>query len=197
MTYWTTRRTSDPDHASVTIASPAILPTRSELFILTTGPKCKDHPDPDMFFDRPEEAKAFCAPCPMRTQCIILGAQEEYGVWGGIEQRPLVETNPRDANILNLLEDGLQQQEVAELLDIPKSTIATIVQRNTPEARTERARVAAGHEPKPTPSELRAQRNARIMELLKQGADRNLIAAATGVTLRTVVRAISAAKQAA
>lgn len=45
--------------------------------------------DPDLWFaERPSElerAKSFCAPCPLREQCLAgaLDRREPWGVWGG------------------------------------------------------------------------------------------------------------------
>ncbi|MBA3525112.1 MAG: WhiB family transcriptional regulator [Geodermatophilaceae bacterium] len=45
--------------------------------------------DPDLWFaERPSElelAKSFCAPCPLREQCLTgaLDRREPWGVWGG------------------------------------------------------------------------------------------------------------------
>ncbi|MEV0946098.1 WhiB family transcriptional regulator [Rhodococcus sp. NPDC049939] len=45
--------------------------------------------DPDLWFadspDRLEQAKALCAPCPIRSRCLdaALDRGEPWGVWGG------------------------------------------------------------------------------------------------------------------
>jgi WhiB family redox-sensing transcriptional regulator len=57
--------------------------------------------DPDLFFptkggpDVTAHAKAVCAQCPVRTECLEYAVenQERYGVWGGLspkERRPLM-----------------------------------------------------------------------------------------------------------
>lgn len=52
--------------------------------------------DPDFFFDRAEEdpdtaaaAKSVCFSCPIRRQCLNASmlANEEYGIWGGLDAR--------------------------------------------------------------------------------------------------------------
>lgn len=53
--------------------------------------------DPELFFPggygaefapQIEEAKAVCAPCPVRHECLLaaLHGPERYGVWGGLEE---------------------------------------------------------------------------------------------------------------
>lgn len=49
--------------------------------------------DPDMFFPpkgpSPKEAKAVCARCPVRQECLdySMEANEKFGVWGGLTER--------------------------------------------------------------------------------------------------------------
>lgn len=49
--------------------------------------------DPETFFpdlyDGPAEAKAVCAGCPVRRECLVaaLARNERYGVWGGLDER--------------------------------------------------------------------------------------------------------------
>lgn len=53
---------------------------------------------------REQKAKQFCAPCPVRIQCLLhsLRFQEPYGVWGGIAEserhRILAHTNASAAD---------------------------------------------------------------------------------------------------
>jgi len=62
--------------------------------------------DPDLFFptkggpDVTAHAKAVCAQCPVRTECLEYAVEngERYGVWGGLspkERRPLVRERRR------------------------------------------------------------------------------------------------------
>jgi WhiB family redox-sensing transcriptional regulator len=68
--------------------------------------------DPEMFFspdgfetkqekdEREEAAKAVCATCPVREECLdyALKAGERYGIWGGLtelERRSLQRRRPR------------------------------------------------------------------------------------------------------
>ena len=70
--------------------------------------------DPELFFssdeianrqerqDREAEAKAVCARCPVRTECLAyaIDAGERYGIWGGldpVERRALVRARSREA----------------------------------------------------------------------------------------------------
>lgn len=61
-------------------------------------PACAGAPDPDLWF-RPrseEEAKAVCAACPVRAECLqhAIDREEAFGVWGGLdpsERRLLIE----------------------------------------------------------------------------------------------------------
>jgi WhiB family redox-sensing transcriptional regulator len=60
------------------------------------------HADPELFFpvsasgpslDQITQAKAICAGCPVRQQCLAfaLGTRQDHGVWGGMseeERRP-------------------------------------------------------------------------------------------------------------
>ena len=53
----------------------------------SSSPPCWDAPDL-WFAESPadvETAKAFCAPCPLREQCLLgaLARREPWGVWGG------------------------------------------------------------------------------------------------------------------
>ncbi len=45
----------------------------------------------DLFFDdlRDQQAKAICADCPVREQCLdhAVRTPEQYGVWGGMTPR--------------------------------------------------------------------------------------------------------------
>lgn len=47
--------------------------------------------DPDLFYpERGEEvatAKAVCATCPVRAECLAAGLYEKYGIWGGTSER--------------------------------------------------------------------------------------------------------------
>lgn len=49
--------------------------------------------DPDLFFPErgasTDEARAVCAPCPVRTECLefALANYETHGIWGGKSER--------------------------------------------------------------------------------------------------------------
>lgn len=51
---------------------------------------CADLPTA-MFFpgigDHGRDAKAVCAECPVRTDCLEAGMAEEFGIWGGLSER--------------------------------------------------------------------------------------------------------------
>lgn len=54
---------------------------------------CVDVEDPEIFFPprsagHADEAKAICADCPVRRECLryALKAPEEFGVWGGLDE---------------------------------------------------------------------------------------------------------------
>lgn len=62
---------------------------------------CKGHPDPEIFHPKPsntrgiQQAKAICARCPVRNQCLTQAM--EYGIWGGLtedERRELAGPGP-------------------------------------------------------------------------------------------------------
>jgi len=49
--------------------------------------------DPDLFFpergdmETVNAAKAVCAGCPVRSECLELGIHEKFGIWGGTTER--------------------------------------------------------------------------------------------------------------
>lgn len=47
--------------------------------------------DPELFFPGKGEAltpaKAVCASCPVRTECLDWGMEEGFGIWGGTSDR--------------------------------------------------------------------------------------------------------------
>jgi WhiB family redox-sensing transcriptional regulator len=49
--------------------------------------------DPGLFFPekgstlQADKARAVCAGCPVRDQCLEAGRTEKYGVWGGLSHR--------------------------------------------------------------------------------------------------------------
>jgi WhiB family redox-sensing transcriptional regulator len=49
--------------------------------------------DPDLFFpgkgrnDDCAEAKAICAGCPVRDECLEAGMSQDFGIWGGTTER--------------------------------------------------------------------------------------------------------------
>ncbi|MGO9657371.1 MAG: WhiB family transcriptional regulator [Acidimicrobiales bacterium] len=53
---------------------------------------CRDAPGSDFFSDLYRShkaaeiaaAKAICAKCPVRKQCLSAGLDEEFGIWGGL-----------------------------------------------------------------------------------------------------------------
>lgn len=52
-------------------------------------PACKGAADPDLWFrsGAEDEAKAVCAACPVRAECLnsAIARKEEFGVWGGLD----------------------------------------------------------------------------------------------------------------
>lgn len=58
-----------------------------------TRAKCASIDDPDIFFP-PDggdaaHARQICAECPVQAECLdyAIGADEEYGIWGGLDPR--------------------------------------------------------------------------------------------------------------
>jgi len=65
----------------------------------------------DLFADSPrqKQAKAVCARCPVRTECLAEALDEriEFGVWGGMterERRALLRRKPNVDSWLSVLE---------------------------------------------------------------------------------------------
>ncbi|WP_331727979.1 WhiB family transcriptional regulator [Streptomyces sp. NBC_01176] len=65
----------------------------------------------DLFADSPrqKQAKAVCARCPVRTECLAEALDEriEFGVWGGMTERErgaLLQRRPNVASWLSVLE---------------------------------------------------------------------------------------------
>jgi WhiB family redox-sensing transcriptional regulator len=65
----------------------------------------------DLFADsaRQRQAKAVCAGCPVRTECLAEALDEriEFGVWGGMterDRRALLRRKPNVASWLSVLE---------------------------------------------------------------------------------------------
>ncbi|SCK25644.1 transcription factor WhiB [Streptomyces sp. WMMB 714] len=73
---------------------------------------CRDE-DPELFFPigttgpavlQAEEAKAVCRRCPVIERCLEAGADQHYGVWGGLsetERQALRRRNRRAARRVN------------------------------------------------------------------------------------------------
>lgn len=72
-------------------------PTFSDVFLAATTPgpwtrhaNCRGV-DPQLFF--PErgaslaEAKAVCADCKVRAECLEYGIDQHFGIWGGLSER--------------------------------------------------------------------------------------------------------------
>jgi WhiB family transcriptional regulator, redox-sensing transcriptional regulator len=87
--------------------------------------------DPSMFFHgdgerglsrqrRERKAKQFCAPCPVRIQCLLysLRFHEPYGVWGGVAERErhrmLADANASAAGDREQPDDQARQQDSDE-----------------------------------------------------------------------------------
>ena len=53
-------------------------------------PLCREHPEIDWFPEVGEDrrpAKAICARCPVREQCLAAGIDNPDGIWGGLGWR--------------------------------------------------------------------------------------------------------------
>jgi WhiB family redox-sensing transcriptional regulator len=60
-------------------------------------------------------AKALCARCPVRRECLEYGLKDEYGIWGG--SRPIERRGRTDT--LVLLDEMFEQAVSLGLVDIP------------------------------------------------------------------------------
>ena len=58
---------------------------RGEDLLLFFGPDGERQPERDV---RERKAKAVCAACPVRTECLnyAVGRPEKYGTWGGLNE---------------------------------------------------------------------------------------------------------------
>ena len=103
-----------PSSESVAAAPPIIRNTETRLWQQSarcrgTDPAILFHPDGERGLerrDREQNAKRFCAPCPVRMQCFeySLRFEEPYGIWGGIsedERHRILATRPRAAAARN------------------------------------------------------------------------------------------------
>lgn len=83
--------------------------------------------DPDRLFVQgaaQNRAKAICAGCPVRTECLAdsLDNQIEFGVWGGMterERRALLRRRPDVVSWRALLETARLNHEVGLVADVP------------------------------------------------------------------------------
>jgi hypothetical protein len=51
---------------------------------------CREHPDVNFFPERGEDsrpAKAVCAKCLVRAECLAAGIREHFGIWSGTSER--------------------------------------------------------------------------------------------------------------
>lgn len=91
--------------------------------------------DPEVFFDPEmvEQAKAICAGCWFRTECLrqAKARGEEYGVWGGVLFEPHL--SERDKAILAMVREGLSQTKIATAVGLRRSTVANIIADKAPE----------------------------------------------------------------
>ena len=100
---------------------------------------CRDA-DPELFFPEPgpdmhrkiAEAKALCAACPVRVDCLgyALRGRERFGIWGGqadrsrrATRRRTQQPGRRDRDIAYLTAAGLTAQHIAAKLDLAPRTV--------------------------------------------------------------------------
>lgn len=64
--------------------------------------KCREAPDPEIFFPAKDDAKAldakwFCYRCDIREACLMEALEEglDYGVWGGLNAKERRKLNRR------------------------------------------------------------------------------------------------------
>lgn len=73
---------------------------------------------------RQREARVFCRPCPVRTECLAhaLDHRVEFGVWGGMterERRALLRARPDVASWAELLSAARQAHEARMAPPVP------------------------------------------------------------------------------
>ena len=73
---------------------------------------------------RQREARVFCRPCPVRTECLAhaLDHRVEFGVWGGMterERRALLRARPDVASWTELLFAAREEHEARRLAPNP------------------------------------------------------------------------------
>ena len=86
---------------------------REEDLILFFGPDGERQPEREI---RERKAKAVCAECPVRTECLAdaLDNRVEFGVWGGMterERRALLRRRPNVTSWRRLLETAMTDFE--------------------------------------------------------------------------------------
>ncbi|WP_406516354.1 WhiB family transcriptional regulator [Streptomyces sp. NBC_00873] len=85
--------------------------------------------DPDLFWplgesmaarQQAEQAKAVCATCPVRTQCLewAVETRQDFGVWGGMSERERRGLHRRKARSYGASEVSALQQILTERLDL-------------------------------------------------------------------------------
>lgn len=73
--------------------------------------------DPDLFFSfHPGQAKAICAGCPVKAECLeyALDGRELYGVWGGLSQTELAALRVGRPEPFNCSECGARFHRLAK-----------------------------------------------------------------------------------
>ncbi|MFB7185233.1 WhiB family transcriptional regulator [Streptomyces sp. NPDC056230] len=98
--------------------------------------------NPELWFSEASKdvltAKAECALCPAFEACRELGADEPFGVWGGQSAKDRDSQNSasdaeRDAElngrIVAFLRDGMSVRALANVLDMPRRTLADRIKR--------------------------------------------------------------------
>jgi WhiB family redox-sensing transcriptional regulator len=83
-----------------------------------TDAACRETDSDGLFADAAEQkrAKALCAGCPARTECLVeaLDNRIEFGVWGGMterERRALLRRRPGVTSWRNVLEQSHPARE--------------------------------------------------------------------------------------
>ncbi|WP_406425684.1 WhiB family transcriptional regulator [Streptomyces sp. NBC_00842] len=85
--------------------------------------------DPDLFWplgegaaarQQAEQAKAVCAKCPVRAQCLewAVETRQDFGVWGGMSERERRDLHRRKARSYGASEVSALQQILTERLDL-------------------------------------------------------------------------------
>jgi hypothetical protein len=108
-----------------------------------TSPNCASV-DLELFFATKAEQKkhaiAVCQTCPHLEECREIGKEMEYGIWGGVERKPLTEKEriAQNKGVREVLEQAVRDMhaagyrvvEIARTLEIGHSRVKFILDKD-------------------------------------------------------------------